>query len=103
MSFILYNRFSESLLEIITPPFSESSDLINFLEKSHQYVSQSINNEKLWPASMPPNFHDDDIQIAKYGVSNIAKFKPFTEKVCLKDTVSPWQFLGCISIIHFLK
>ena len=90
--------FSESLLEIITPPFSESSDLINFLEKSHQYVSQSINNEQLWPASMPPNFHDDDIQIAKYGVSNIAKFKTIYRKGLSKRYGKPMQ---AISGVHF--
>ena len=67
--------FSESLLEIITPPFTENNDLVNFLEKSHQYISESIYDEKLWPASMPPNFQNRDFQIAEYGNSNIAKFK----------------------------
>jgi len=90
--------FSESLLEIITPPFNDSSDLINFLEKSHQYVSKSINNEKLWPASMPPNFQDDDFQIAKYGVSNIAKFKTIYRKGLSKRYGKPMQ---AISGVHF--
>jgi len=90
--------FSESLLEIITPPFTENNDLVNFLEKSHQYISESIYDEKLWPASMPPNFQNRDFQIAEYGNSNIAKFKTLYRKGLSKRYGKPMQ---AISGVHF--
>tara|TARA_B110000438_G_scaffold303498_1_gene365250 strand:- start:4651 stop:6186 length:1536 start_codon:yes stop_codon:yes gene_type:complete len=77
----LFNRyittdFSESLLEFITPPISSKDETIKFLDTIQHFVSHNINNEILWPFSMPPYIHsDDDIRIAHYGSSNEALFK----------------------------
>ena len=72
----LTTDFSESLLEIVTPAYHELGSLINFLEDSHHYVSKTLKEERLWPTSMPPHFDDEDeISIARYGKSNLAKFK----------------------------
>lgn len=68
--------FSEALLEFVTPAFQKKEELISFLSESHHYVSKKIKKEKLWPLSMPPHFdHEDDIPIAKYGISNQALLK----------------------------
>ena len=72
----LTTDFSESLLEIVSPPFKKVETLLDFLNDSHHYVAHSVNSEQLWPLSMPPNFVDEeDILIAKYGKSNYAIFK----------------------------
>ena len=68
--------FSESQLEMITPPDDHSSMALEFLEELHRFVSKNIGNEIIWPISIPPNIADDiKIPIANYGKSNLAKFK----------------------------
>ena len=68
--------FSESQLELVTPAFKHKESLIDFLENLHHFVTMNINMEFLWPFSMPPFFASDaEIPIAKYGSSNIARFK----------------------------
>lgn len=62
-------------MEFVTPPFKKRGDELNFLEDSHYFVHQSIGKESLWPFSMPPNTTEENILIAKYGASNLAKFK----------------------------
>jgi glutamate--cysteine ligase len=68
--------FSESLLEFITPPFKNPISTVNFLDAIHHFVYDNLDNELLWPYSMPPLFKDEnDIEIANYGSSNLALFK----------------------------
>ncbi len=68
--------FSESLMELITPPSSETNKTLNFLDSLHQNVSKKISSEVLWPLSMPPYINSDiDIPIAYYGNSDSAYFK----------------------------
>jgi len=68
--------FSESQMEYVTPPLKTSLEALNFLESIHQNISMKIDNEILWPLSMPPYIDDDSkIPIAYYGESVFAKFK----------------------------
>ena len=49
---------------------------LNFLENIHHFVSHQIEDEIIWPFSMPPFIKSDaDIPIASYGSSNLALFK----------------------------
>ncbi|MDF2690379.1 MAG: glutamate--cysteine ligase [Gammaproteobacteria bacterium] len=68
--------FSESLIELVTPPLNSLEQLQASLQNLHQFVYQHLDYELLWPASMPPFIKDqNDIKIADYGKSNIAKMK----------------------------
>ncbi len=68
--------FSEALIEFITPPKPVNSDTYQFLEDIHKYYYKLIDEETLWPISMPPNIKDtSSIPIAYYGQSNEAKLK----------------------------
>lgn len=68
--------FSEAQIELITPPSVNDDYLLNTLENIHQYTSINIQDELLWPFSIPPSsLKDDDVEIAYYGKSNLARFK----------------------------
>ena len=59
--------FSESQLEMITPPRPSIREAIGFLETIHDIVSLELTGEYLWPQSIPPILPDDEqIPIAKY-------------------------------------
>lgn len=60
--------FSESQVEIITPPLAEIGQAIGFLETIHDIVSLELKDEYLWPQSIPPILpSDQQIPIAEYG------------------------------------
>ena len=68
--------FSEAQMEFVTPPFKTNSEALNFLESIHLNVSKKIDEEILWPLSMPPFIGcDTDIPIAYYGESEVAMLK----------------------------
>ena len=59
--------FSESQVEVITPPLSTPEEVYNSLSSLYDIVSMEIGEEYLWPQSMPAIVPDDkDIPIAKY-------------------------------------
>lgn len=73
--------FSEALLEFITPPDKNIATSIEQLIDIHKYTYGAINDELLWPLSMPCFISSEtDIPIAKYGSSNIAKMKEVYRK-----------------------
>lgn len=60
--------FSESQVEMITPPLPEIGQVIGFLETIHDIVSIELKDEYLWPQSIPPILPaDQHIPIAEYG------------------------------------
>ncbi len=60
--------FSESQIEMITPPLPDIRQTIGFLETIHDIVSLELADEYLWPQSIPPILPDDEqIPIAQYG------------------------------------
>lgn len=68
--------YSESLIELVTPAFKESWELLQFLCDLHQFVYRHLGDEMLWATSMPSNISSDaEIPIARYGRSNIGKMK----------------------------
>jgi len=59
--------FSESQVEMITPPLSSISEALGFLETIHDLVSLELAEEYLWPQSVPPVLPgEDQIPIAQY-------------------------------------
>ena len=74
--------FSEAQLELITPPLIDKKMGLSFLENIHHFVSHKIEDEIIWPFSMPPLIGSDkDIPIASYGSSNLALFKTTKQKL----------------------
>jgi len=67
--------FSEALIELVTPPVQSLEELESSLKDLHQFVSQHLDQEVLWPASMPGLIEENGIRLAHYGQSNIAKMK----------------------------
>lgn len=66
--------FSESQVELITPPEDNIEKVFHFLQQSHWWVSQNIESEQLWPLSMPGRLPEsENILIASYGDSPEAK------------------------------
>lgn len=68
--------YSEALLEFVTPPSSDRSGLLQFLQNIQTYVYSKLENEFLWTSSMPCVLAGEaSIPIAEYGSSNIGKMK----------------------------
>jgi glutamate--cysteine ligase len=68
--------FSESLIELVTPPFGETWELLQYLCDIHQFVYRHLNEELLWATSMPCAIQgDSSIPLAQFGRSNVGKMK----------------------------
>ena len=68
--------YSESLIELVTPAFTHSWELLQFLCDLHQFVYRHLGDELLWATSMPGELGDDaSIPIARYGRSNVGQMK----------------------------
>lgn len=68
--------YSESLIELVTPAFTQSWELLQFLCDLHQFVYRHLGDELLWATSMPGELGDDaSIPIARYGRSNVGRMK----------------------------
>jgi len=76
--------FSESQVEMITPPLPSISQTLGFLETIHDIVSLELKDEYLWPQSIPPVLpNEDQIPIAKYAKSGRMEAE-YREKLALK-------------------
>jgi len=69
--------FSESLLELVTPPLSNADLVLNFLRDTQHYLYFHLpKDQNFWPASMPCVIRGETfIPIAQYGSSNRGKMK----------------------------
>lgn len=68
--------FSEALLEFVTPAFANTWETLGFLCDIHRFTHERLDDELLWPASMPCRIPDEpDIPIAQYGSSNVGRMK----------------------------
>jgi glutamate--cysteine ligase len=68
--------FSESLIELVTPPFLESWELLQYLCDIHQFVYRHLDEELLWCTSMPSAIESDaSIPLAQFGSSNVGRMK----------------------------
>ena len=87
--------FSESQIEIITDPYPDIEETYRNLKALHLEVEKNLENEYLWPMSMPPRLpKEEDIPIAKFNASKEGRKEPFIEMVwpCdTKDTNDLWS------------
>jgi glutamate--cysteine ligase len=68
--------FSEALIELVTPPFGETWELLQYLCDIHQFVYRHLNDELLWATSMPCAIDGDaSIPLAQFGGSNVGRMK----------------------------
>ncbi len=68
--------YSESLLELVTPPFGDAEAVLAYLADLQTFVQQHIGDELLWAASMPCICtRECGIRIAEYGSSNLGRMK----------------------------
>jgi glutamate--cysteine ligase len=68
--------FSESLIELVTPPFGETWELLQYLCDIHQFVYRHLGDELLWATSMPSALEGDaSIPLAQFGSSNVGRMK----------------------------
>jgi glutamate--cysteine ligase len=68
--------FSESLIELVTPPFGETWELLQYLCDIHQFVYRHLDEELLWATSMPCAIDGDaSIPLAQFGNSNVGRMK----------------------------
>ena len=68
--------YSESLIELVTPAFTTSWELLQYLLDLHQFVYRHLGDELLWATSMPGSIErDEDIPIAQFGSSHVGQMK----------------------------
>lgn len=68
--------YSEALIEFVTPPMQQTSQLLEFLSQTQSFVYSKLDNELLWATSMPCVVAGEtSIRIAKYGTSNPGMMK----------------------------
>ena len=68
--------YSEALIELVTPTFTTTWELLQYLLDLHQFVYRHMGSELLWATSMPGAIsRDEDIPIAQYGPSHIGRMK----------------------------
>jgi glutamate--cysteine ligase len=68
--------YSEALIELVTPAFRHSWELLQYLLDLHQFVYRHLGDELLWATSMPCAIdRDEDIPLAQYGSSHVGRMK----------------------------
>jgi glutamate--cysteine ligase len=68
--------FSESLIELVTPAFTQTWELLQYLLDLHQFVYRHLDDELLWATSMPCAIDSDgDIPLAQFGSSHVGRMK----------------------------
>jgi glutamate--cysteine ligase len=91
--------YSEALIELVTPAFDESWQLLQYLCDLHQFVYRHLGEQLLWATSMPCKLEGDaDIPIARYGRSNIGRMKE-VYRIGLGNRYG--RMMQAISGVHF--
>jgi glutamate--cysteine ligase len=68
--------YSEALTELVTPAFTASWELLQYLLDLHQFVYRHLGDELLWATSMPGHIERDaDIPVARFGKSHVGRMK----------------------------
>ncbi len=68
--------YSEALPEFVTPPHAANWETLQFLCDLHAFAHRRLDDELLWPASMPCVLSaNEEIPIAEYGSSNLGLMK----------------------------
>src|SRR5215475_5240169 len=91
--------FSESLIELVTPAFTRSWELIQYLLDLHQFVYRHLGDELLWATSMPCAIkRDEDIPIAQFGSSHVGTMKTVYRRGL---SLRYGRMMQAISGVHF--
>lgn len=91
--------FSEALIELVSPTFRTSWELLQYLLDLHQFVYQHMGEELLWATSMPSRIEgDEDIPIAQFGSSNVGRMKTVYRNGL---SVRYGRMMQAISGVHF--
>ncbi|MDO6462377.1 glutamate--cysteine ligase [Granulosicoccaceae sp. 1_MG-2023] len=74
---VITTDFSEALLEIVTPPFNDVRETLDFLCQAQRFVHANLEDgEFLWSTSMPCVLNgESSIRVAQYGSSNAGRMK----------------------------
>lgn len=67
--------FAEAMLEFITPVDDNIGHMLGFLRDIHRHVAREMDDEYMWPFSMPCQLAMESIVLARYGKSNNGRFK----------------------------
>jgi glutamate--cysteine ligase len=69
--------YSEALIELVTPPFGHTWELVQYLADLHRFVYTNLpDDELLWATSMPCAIKgEESIPIAQFGTSNVGRMK----------------------------
>src|SRR3954468_2352153 len=91
--------YSEALIELVTPTFRTSWELLQYLCDLHQFVYQHLGDELLWATSMPSILDGEaSIPIAQYGKSNVGRMQTvYREGLGLRYG----RMMQAISGVHF--
>ncbi|HEX7416967.1 MAG TPA: hypothetical protein VF315_02845, partial [Steroidobacteraceae bacterium] len=91
--------FSEALIELVTPTFTTSWELLQYLCDLHQFIYRHLGDELLWATSMPGALEGDrSVPIAQYGSSHIGRMKTiYREGLGLRYG----RVMQAISGVHF--
>jgi len=96
---LITTDFSESLLEFITPAQTDIDVTLKQLTDIHKFALSHIGEERLWAGSMPCYIgHQDEIQLAQYGSSNVGTMKTVYRQG-LKNRYG--SMMQAISGVHF--
>ena len=91
--------FSESQIELITPTLSTVEEVYSFLNALYDMTALELDDEYLWPQSMPCDIPEDDkIPVAEYEDANKGEVASSYRKHLLKKYGGKKQL---ISGIHF--
>jgi glutamate--cysteine ligase len=91
--------FSEALIELVTPTFKTSWELLQYLCDLHQFIYRHLGDEMLWATSMPGALEGDgSVPIAQYGSSHVGRMKTiYREGLGLRYG----RVMQAISGVHF--
>ncbi len=91
--------YSEALIELVTPTFTTTWELLQYLLDMHQFVYRHLGEELLWATSMPCRIErDEEIPIARYGHSHVGRMKSvYREGLGLRYG----RMMQAISGVHF--
>lgn len=73
---VITTDYSEALIELVTPAFTTSWELLQYLLDLHQFVYRHLGDELLWATSMPCTIErEEEIPVARYGSSHVGQMK----------------------------
>jgi len=71
--------FAESQIEMVTPPLASPKEALNFMQALHDMVSEQLENEYLWPYSLPTILPEDSslIKEAQFSIPEITEYREY--------------------------